>query len=952
MLNNVNAYLVFSSEQKSTKGECCSLVSEKTIEEHPKGLETQHYVFSLLNEYDKHDLSNAKTAFLTLGCIDNDKCLCCVDVDYRHDLSSEDLKQQKNRLFKGLRDKSFYIESTKNGLHIFFLMSVKCHFGDNEHPLRVNDEYIKDIEFMGFNECKKDGTQKIHGRKILVWPTKTKEGSQYLPITHKGLSEGLEDLTSKSITFTPAQIIDLISKCCKKAGIEVESVSKKEYVEKQSDESALKNHNKKPSFSTTTFKDCIDAVERSVMGNRDNTLFIVLQKMLDGYVDNIPSTWREELETACAKINFLAGGRAKINEPRFSEIDKNLGLQNHVVKDIFGHDLLPEYEEMILKTHDPSKEEKLHVLKLRMLSALKNATIDNITDGKIKLYGKEYTFNDFEDELELKTSARINLKEIQNHMSKILNAADEKADEKLRYAVDRILAEGQTRLEQCKENGEDYISRLKEFCLLANFPAVYLEMLILWISQLFDRCLYPEHKTKWCMVQLSGRQSIAKSSFIEALSLALGFKCIPTKETWVGSSNENHERCLAKDRAYKPFLFFEEFTTNSKTQGDIYKQLSEACTVSYRNLYCSHMIEKQALALLVFNTNNLEPIPASDNMASRYLIFDYDRTQTNFKNVFKEIQRRRGLKQVQDNNDIIAHELLVDVAAYYIDNLKGNNFSPEDFKYIVDYQMKCNNSYRYHTEEEELIGSQITRLFKALEHYDFIDQKLNKKVLIALIKGDFDTYWDKMSDIVSILKDKFRDAYFGVPQKYNIAKISKKIRDVAQTITEHKRPECLGKSVWTKTGTDRNPVSIRELYDFFEGFDSMQELEPIEVNNNKETDESNESHEDVHCETIIETVDEMNDTHESIEDNVISFPVKENQEHCQNEYKKEYSMKVEKNAESPSTGSREIPIDSNSVLDDDAYRSECERWKEKFAKELNLQESERYWWKQMEDAPF
>ena len=74
MLNNVNAYLVFSSEQKSTKSECCSLVSEKTIEEHPEGFETQHCVFSLLKEYNKYDLSNARTAFLTLGCIDDNKC--------------------------------------------------------------------------------------------------------------------------------------------------------------------------------------------------------------------------------------------------------------------------------------------------------------------------------------------------------------------------------------------------------------------------------------------------------------------------------------------------------------------------------------------------------------------------------------------------------------------------------------------------------------------------------------------------------------------------------------------------------------------------------------------------------------------------------------------------------------------------------------------------------------
>lgn len=952
MLNNVNAYLVFSSEQKSTKSECCSLVSEKTIEEHPKGLETQHYSFSLLNEYGKHDLSNAKTAFLTLGCIDDNKCLCCVDVDYRHDISSEDLKQQKIRLFNGLRDKSFYIETTKNGLHIFFLMPVKCHFGDNEHPLQVNDEYIKDIEFMGFNECKKDGTQKIHGRKILVWPTKTKEGSQYLPITHKGLSEGLEDLTSKSITFTPAQIIDLISKCCKKAGIEVESASKKEYVEKYNDETALRNHNKRPSFSTNTFKDCINAVESSVMGNRDNTLFIVLQKMLDGYVDNIPSTWREDLETACAKINFLAGGRTKISEARFSEIDKNLGLQNHVIKDIFGHDLLPEYEEMILKSYDPSKEEKINVLKLRMLSALKNATVDDISEGKIKLYGKEYTFNDFEDELELRTSARINLKEIQSHLSKIQNAADERSDQKLRNAVDRYLAEGKERLNQCKESGEDYISRLKEFCLAANFPAVYMEMLILWLSQIFDRCLYPDHKTKWCLVQLSSRQSIAKSSFIEALTKAFGFRSVTASDELVGSSNENFARTLAKNRAYKPFLFFDEFHTGSKTDADIYKQLAEAGTVSYRNLYCSHTIEKQALALLVFNTNNLNPIPSSDNMATRYLILDYDRTQTNFVTVFQKLQKRRGLKQVQDNNDIIAHDIIVDVAAYYIQNLKGNSFSQNNFKYILEYQRKCNSSYRYHTEEEELLGSQITRLFKAIENYDFVDQKLNKKVLLALIKGDFETYWDKISDIVSVLKDKFIDTYFGVPQKYNIAKLSKKIRDIAQTITEHKRPECLGKSIWTKTGADRNPVSIRELYEFFEEFDSMQELEPLEINANKETSEQVEKLENTHSETIIETITETDDTHESTENNVISFPVKEKQDRYQNEYKKEYPMKAEYKEESQTVDSEENQNIKYNDFNDDAFRQECERWKEKFANELNLQDSERYWWKQMEDAPF
>ena len=94
MLNNVNAYLVFSSEQKSTKSECCSLVSEKTIEEHPEGFETQNCVFSPLKEFEKHDLSSAKTAFLTLGCIDDNKCLCCVDVDYRHDINSEELKKE------------------------------------------------------------------------------------------------------------------------------------------------------------------------------------------------------------------------------------------------------------------------------------------------------------------------------------------------------------------------------------------------------------------------------------------------------------------------------------------------------------------------------------------------------------------------------------------------------------------------------------------------------------------------------------------------------------------------------------------------------------------------------------------------------------------------------------------------------------------------------------------
>lgn len=952
MLNNVNAYLVFSSEQKSTKSECCSLVSEKTIEEHPEGFETQHCVFSLLKEYNKYDLSNARTAFLTLGCIDDNKCLCCVDVDYKHDINPENLKIRKKDLFNELRKHAFYIETTKNGLHVFFFMPVSCHFGDNEHPIKVNDLFIKDIEFMGFNECKKDGTQKVHGRKILVWPTTTKEGSRYLPVTHKSLSDGLFDLTSKSITYTPAQIIDLITKCCKKVGIEVETVSKKEYVEKNSDESALRKYNKKPTFKTTTFADCLEAIENSVIGSRDNTLFIVLQKMVDGDVDDIPSTWRDDIEKSCAKINFLSGGRAKINEPRFSDIDKNIGLQKHVIKDIFGYDLRPEYEEMILKSHDPSKEEKLNVLKLRMLSALKNATIDDISEGKIKLYGKEYTFNDFEDELELRTSARINLKEIQNHLSKIQNAADERSDQKLRDAVDRFLAEGEERLKQCNENGEDIIGRLKEFCVAANFPAVYMEMITLWLCQIFDRCLYPDHKTKWCIVQISGKQSIAKSSFVEALSKAFGFKAPLMNSNIASSSNENFVRQLAKNRAHKPFLFFDEFNTSSKTDADLYKQLAEAGTVSYRNLYCSNTIEKQALALLVFNTNSLSPIPSSDTMATRYLILDYDRTQTNFKTVFQTLQERRGLKPVQDNNDIIAHEILVDVAAYYIKNLKGSNFSPENFKYIVDYQRKCNSSYRYHTEEEEFLGSQITRLFKALEQYDFVDQKLNKKVLIALIKGDFDTYWDKTSDIASILKDKFRDTYFGIPQKYNIAKISMKIRDIAQTITEHKRPDYLGKSVRTKTGFDRNPISVRELYEFFEAFDAMQDLDPIEIDEHKESAEPVETHDDTHSEASIETVTETNDTHESTEDNVISFPVKENQEHCQNEYKKEYSMNVENNAESPSTGSGKIPIDSNSVLDDDAYRSECERWKEKFAKELNLQESERYWWKQMEDAPF
>ena len=952
MLNNVNAYLVFSSEQKSTKSECCSLVSEKTIEEHPEGIETQHCVFSPLKNFKNHDLSSAKTCFLTLGCIDDKKCLCCVDVDYRHDINSEELKQQKSRLYNALRDKPFYVETTKNGLHVFFLMPVEYHFGDNEHPLKINDTYIKDIEFMGFNECKKDGSPKIHGRKILVWPTTTKEGSRYLPVTHKGLSEGLGDLTSKSITFTPAQMIDLISKCCKKAGIEVEFVSKKEYIEKHNDETALRNHNKRPTFKTTTFKNCLEAVENSVMGNRDNTLFIVLQKMADGDVDDIPLSWREDLEKSCAKINFLFGGRAKINEPRFSEIDKNLGLQNHVIKDIFGYDLRPEYEEMILKSHDPSKEEKINVLKLRMLSALKNATIDDISEGKIKLYGKEYTFNDFEDELELRTSARINLKEIQNHLSKIQNAADERSDKKLRDAVDRFLAEGEERLNQCKENGEDITGRLKEFCLAANFPAVYMEMITLWLCQIFDRCLYPDHKTKWCLVQISGKQSIAKSSFVEALSKAFGFNAKTIKSGIACSSNENFVRELAKNRAYKPFLFFDEFNTGSKTDADLYKQLAEAGTVSYRNLYCSNTIEKQALALLVFNTNSLSPIPSSDTMATRYLILDYDRTQTNFVSVFKKLQERRGLKPVQDNNDIIAHELLVDVAAYYIKNLRGSNFSPENFKYIVEYQRKCNSSYRYHTEEEEFLSSQITRLFKALENYDFVDQKLNKKVLIALIKGDFDTYWDKTSDIASILKDKFRDTYFGVPQKYNIAKLSIKIRDIAQTITEHKRPDYLGRSVWTKTGSDRNPISIRELYDFFEAFDAMQDLEPLEAEDNKETAEPVETYDDTHSEANIETITEINDTHESTEDNVISFPAKEEQMHYQNDYNEACSMTGENNAESEMVESEKKHAIQYNNLDDDAYRSECAKWREKFARELNLQESERYWWRQMEDYPF
>lgn len=937
MLSNVKSYLVFSSEQKSTKSECCSLVSEKTIEDHPEGFETQHCVFSPLKDFEKHDLSSAKTCFLTLGCVSDSKCLCCVDVDFRHEIHPKTLEQQKTRFLNELRENAFYIENTKNGLHIFFLMPVECHFGDNEHPLKINDRYVKDIEFMGFNESKKDGTQKIHGRKILVWPTKTKEGSSYQPMYAKSLSDGLGYLLAKSKTFTPAQMNDLMAKCCEKAGVEVEAISKKEYVEKHSDESALRKYNKKPTFKTTTFKDCLEAIESSVIGNRDNTLFIVLQKMLDGDVDEVPATWREDLETSCAKINFLAGGRQKISETRFSNIDKNLGLQNHVIKDIFGHDLLPEYEEMVLKSHDPSKEEKLNVLKLRMLSALKNATIDDITEGKIKLYGKEYTFNDFEDELELKTSARINLKEIQSHLSKIQNAADERADQKLRDAVDRFLVEGEERLKQCKESGEDYIGRLKEFCLAANFPAVYLEMLILWLSQIFDRCLYPDHKTKWCLVQLSSRQSIAKSSFIEALTKAFGFRSVTASDELVGTSNENFARTLAKNRAYKPFLFFDEFHTGSKTDADIYKQLAEAGTVSYRNLYCSNTIEKQALALLVFNTNNLNPIPSSDNMATRYLILDYDRTQTNFKTVFQTLQQRRGLKPVQDNNDIIAHELLVDVAAYYIENLKGSNFSPENFKYVLDYQRKCNSSYRYHTEEEELLGSQITRLFKALENYDFVDQKLNKKVLIALVKGDFETYWDKMSDIVSILKDKFRDTYFGVPQKYNIAKLSKKIRDVAQTITEHKRPDCLGKSIWTKTGTDRNPVSIRELYEFFEEFDSLQELEPIEFDDPKESAEP--------VETPVEA-------QKTMQDNVVPFPVKSEPESYHSEDKKDVTMITEKKSESPKVESEKKHIDNYNKVEDERYEEECSRWKEKFARDLELPESERYWWKQMEDAPF
>lgn len=854
MLKNVNAYLVFSSSQKATKSECCSIVAEKTIEEHPNGLATPSCVFSPLKDFASHDVSNAKTCFLTLGCIDESKCLCCVDIDYKHDIPIETLILHKKRFLSVLSEPAFYIETTKNGLHLFFLMPVECHFGDNEHPLKIKDSYVKDIEFMGFNEAKKDGSQKVHGRKILVWPTITKDGSHYRSLHCNGLSDGLNRLLSEPKTFTPAQMIDLISNCCQKAGIKIEAVSKKEYVEKCSDESALRKHNKKPSFKTTTFKDCLEAVENSVIGSRDNTLYIVLQKMLDGEVDDVPSTWRDDLEKSCAKINFLAGGRAKISEPRFAEIDGKLGLKNHVIKDIFGHDLRPEYEEMVLKSHDPSKEEKLNVLKLRMLSALQNATINDITEGVIELYGKKYSFNDFEDEIELKTSARINLKEIQNHLSKIQNAADEKADQKLRAIVDNFLAEGQARLNQCKENGDDYISRLREFCSLANFPAVYMEMFILWLSQLFDRCLYPDHKTKWCMVQLSNRQSIAKSSFIEALFRVFGFKTTYASDSWVGTSNENLARCLAKNRAYKPFLFFEEFHTNSKTEGDIYKQLAEAGTVSYRNLYCSNTIEKQALALLVFNTNNPDPIPASDNMATRYLIFDYDRSQTNFVDVFKTLQKRRGLKPGQDNNPEIVHEIVVDIAAYYIDKLKGNDFSPKNFDHIIEYQRQSNNTYRYRTEEEELLCSQITRLVKALGENDFVDQRLNKRVLLSLLKGDFDTYWEKIGDVASELKEKFRDTYFGVPQKYNIAKLSKKVRDIAQTITENKRPECLGKSVWTSTGTDRNPVSLRELYEFFEAFDTMQELAPIESS--------------VQQESVI-----PDETPDKNPDNVIDFPV-------------------------------------------------------------------------------
>lgn len=960
MLKNVNAYLVFSSTQKATKSECCSIVSEKTIEEHPNGLATPNCIFSPLKDFASHNVSSAKTCFLTLGCITEKECLCCVDVDYKHDIDPTHLKEQKKNLLNALRDNPLYVETTKNGLHIFFLMPVECHFGDNEHPLKINDNYIKDIEFMGFNEVKKDGTQKIHGRKILVWPTTTQDGSRYFPLTHKGLTEGLGFLTSTAKTFTPAQMIDLISKCCKKAGIEVDAVAKKEYVEKCSDESALRKHNKKPSFKTTTFKDCLEAVENSVVGSRDNTLYIVLQKMLDGEVDDVPSTWRDDLEKSCAKINFLAGGRAKISEPRFAEIDGKLGLKNHVIMDIFGHELRPEYEEMVLKSHDPSKEEKLNVLKLRMLSALQNATINDITEGVIELYGKRYTFNDFEDELELKTSARINLKEIQSHLSKIQNAADEKADQKLRDVVDVFLAEGQSRLEQCKKNDEDYISRLREFCSLANFPAVYMEMLILWLSQLFDRCLYPDHKTKWCLVQLSSRQSIAKSSLVEALSKAFGFKALPASDTWVGSSNENFARTLAKNRAYRPFLFFDEFFTNSKTQGDIYKQLAEAGTVCYRNLYCSHTIEKQALALLVFNTNNLNPIPASDNMATRYLILDYDRTQTNFKEVFQALQRRRGLKTVQDNNDKIAHEIIVDIAAYYIKNLKGSNFSPENFKYIIDYQRKSNNSYRYHTEEEELLCSQVTRLVKALGENEFIDQKLNKKVLIAIIKGDFETYWDKTADVVSVLREKFKDTYFGVPQKYNIAKLSKKIRDIAQTITECQRPDCLGKSVWTKTGTDRNPVSLRELYDYFEAFDSMQDLEPLETSEQKENavyDETTKKTPDVNPDNVIafpvqaEPVQVNTDVEnlEECDDHYSQYP-----EHSQQESEEDGVMVAEYKTEIYRREAEEEYRRTHHVLTDEEIRKELDAKEDEVFKCSLSPEDAEFLWSHMdaEDAPF
>ena len=961
MLKNVNAYLVFSSTQKATKSECCSIVAEKIIEEHPDGLATPNCVFSPLKDFASHNVSNAKTCFLTLGCIDENKCLCCVDIDYKHDLDTETLKQQKKRFLEVLCKPDFYIETTKNGLHLFFLMPVECHFGDNEHPLKINDSYVKDIEFMGFNEAKKDGTPKVHGRKILVWPTSTMDGSHYRSLYCNGLSDGLNRLLSEPKTFTPAQIIDLISRCCERAGIKIESVSKKEYVEKCSDECALRKHNKKPSFKTTTFKDCLEAVENSVVGSRDNTLYIVLQKMLDGEVDDVPATWRDEIEKSCAKINFLAGGRAKISEPRFAEIDGKLGLKNHVIKDIFGHELRPEYEEMVLKSHDPSKEEKLNVLKLRMLSALQNATINDITEGVIELYGKKYTFNDFEDELELKTSARINLKEIQNHLSKIQNAADERADQKLRDVVDGFLAEGKARLEQCKENGEDYIGRLKEFCSLAHFPAVYLEMLVLWLSQLFDRCLYPDHKTKWCMVQLSSRQSIAKSSLIEALSKAFGFKAVTASDSWVGTSNENLARTLAKNRAYKPFLFFDEFHTNSKTEGDIYKQLAEAGTVCYRNLYCSNTIEKQALALLVFNTNNLNPIPSSDNMATRYLILDYDRTQTNFKEVFQTLQQRRGLKPVQENNDKIAHEIIVDIAAYYIKNLKGSNFSPENFKYIIDYQRKSNNSYRYHTEEEELLSSQVTRLVKALGDNEFIDQKLNKKVLIAIIKGDFETYWDKTADAVSVLRERFKDTYFGVPQKYNIAKLSKKIRDIAQTITENKRPEYLGKSVRTKTGFDRNPVSLRELHEFFESFDSMEDLAPIEYTEQKESAVS----------------DEMpNDTPEEVPDNVIAFPVQtenpqqvntdveeleESDDHCspypehsQQETEEDGVMVAEYKTEIYRREAEEEYRRTHHVLTDEEIRKELEAKEDEVFKGSLSPEDAEFLWSHMdaEDAPF